>query len=55
LATVAPHFATLKVENISYHIFKMDVLYCVIKYRGLLKTKARRALYSNRQFAANVR
>jgi len=55
LATVVPYFATLKVENISHHIFKMDALYCVIKYRGLVKTKACRALYWNkRQFATNV-
>jgi len=40
LAKVPLHFATLKVRNISRYIFKVDVLYCVIKYRGLVKTKA---------------
>jgi len=45
LATVAPHFATLKVRNISHHIFRTAALYCVKKYRGLVKTKAQRALY----------
>jgi len=47
LATVSSHFATLTVGNISHHIFQIDTLYCVIevKYRGLVKTKARRALY----------
>jgi len=47
LATVASHFATLTVGNISHSIFKMDPLYCVIKYCGSVKTKAHRALYWN--------
>jgi len=44
LATVASDFATLNVENISNHTFKMDVLYCV-KSCGLVETNVPRALY----------
>jgi len=40
--------ATLKVGNISHHIFEMDALYCVIKYPGLVKTKARWALFKQK-------
>jgi len=45
LATVVTHFATLTVANIFHHIFKMDTLSCVIKYHGLVKTKAHQTLY----------
>jgi len=47
LASVASNFATVTVGNISHHIFKMDALCCVIKYRGSVKTKARQALCWN--------
>jgi len=47
LASLASNFATVTVGNISHHIFKMDALCCIIKYRGLVKAKACRALYRN--------
>jgi len=56
LATVASHFATLKVGNIFItSSSKMDHGCTILcdKYHGLVKTKARRSLYWNKETICN--